>query len=313
MHRRPPVNAPAGATLFEKFPHLEAEWKNGHHAGYRDLYELYQNISNIDGSQPIDWEKPESFGVAARACGELVATSNLTHNLAMMAYKSSLDFDAPRDDAQQQELAYHTGALNMVLMTAQHEMETLEAVAEYRWLQANVNGDFAAMPKSLRERYTHTSALLDKRFEHVKRTAEDPEKLRSLQGATEHALAHVNTRVGELEDYMIKAGPLFANYTRETRAQSVNDYNTCLGEFIPHMRDQLSQLESQVVPLVRHATFEMTTKRKGAEGYTSKVGYLPVDFQKPEDAPSTDQPNPNNVTDIMEAHRIRAAKAEKGK
>lgn len=297
MRRPPPSDTTPDATLLEKHPELEFHWRPG--TSHAFVLKNYEQFREYNGTNPIQWKKPDAFRRADRACGEAVGTLAAFQKLATLASDDAFEMNPGQGDAgERQTLLMHMRLASQQLIMAQLQLERLMAVTEYRWLQENVPGDFTAMPASMRKQYTNTPLLLDnKRFEGLRAVIEDPAKaVPLLEEGVATQFEALEVAINELEQHMRQQGPLFGLHDRGFRMIATRDHSTCLDVLLPHVRAQIGLVEKELPTLGRFAVHAMATHRNGQEVPPPPVSYLDVPFK--EQAPVA-VPNPNAVDSVV--------------
>ncbi len=296
-------------TLLEKYPELESAWKNDVSGSYRTLLREYEQHSRYQSVRPIAWRKPEAFVRADAALSELGATASITRLLATMANEQSYSPQEKNSNSEQYTaFALRFARVESMLTQAQIATETLAAVGEMRWLQHNVKGDFSRMPQSWRARYTNTPRLLsDHGLNEMKRILANQAEVVQLQKTVETMLAQTNEALNDVQRFMCAEGPLYGFTWPEARALAEHDYKICTETLLPHMHDQIMAVRLEIPTLNRYATSDLSLKIIGATGDTDlNVSPLVRRFRQPRAEDNNDRPDPNNVTDISDALRIRA-------
>lgn len=233
------------------------------------LIKLYAQHQNFDVVSPLSWNKPLAVARADQACGDAVATGVVLHTLARMEYAKAKSY-GERPEANEQAydaMVIPFGQLSAVTIAAQLAMEKIEAVAEYRWLQANVEGDFTSKPSTERARFTQTSALLnDRRLQELKQTAADPAKVAALETDVRKAFSEYRQCLEELSAQMKRVGPLYGFHSAEMREVAVRDHEYCTDILIPYMQDSIRHVEAELTALGRIARLEGATRMRAANG-----------------------------------------------
>ena len=275
------------------------------------LIKLYAQHQNFDVVSPLSWNKPLAVARADQACGDAVATGVVLHTLAQMEYAKAKSYG---ERLEANERAYDAmvipfGQLSAKAMAAQIALEKIEALAEYRWLQANVEGDFASKPSPERARFTQTSALLnDRRLRDLKQTAADSTKVSALETEARTAFAEYRQCLEELSAQMKHVGPLYGFHSAEMREVAVRDHEYCTDVLIPHMQHAIKHVEAELTALGRIARLEGATRMRAADGMDApNVTTLNTEGRMPHQT----TPNANAVDSVVRVDFATKKRIEK--
>lgn len=313
--RRPPSSFEPDATLLEKHPELEHEWRLG--GPHAHILRNYMEPRKYRTTDPIRWRKPEAFTRADKACCEFAGTLGALQSLA--SYASEDNFDEGEGDEpnyRREALLQKFVPVTEQLAIAQKLLAQLGAASEYRWLQGHVPGEFADIPINARKNYTRTTALVeDNRLHDLRSVLTDAEAIPHMEQSVRSQLDGLNILLDALERHMHQEGPVFGYSGRHGRMQAVQDHRTCLDTLIPHMRAQLELIEKELPAMGGYAV-QVTTIRAKEDGPPPPVTHLDREFKSPSGQEAPEAKAVNNVTGIGKAFETRAhwrRMAEQGK